>query len=144
MRIAILLALLLFGAPARAERFEVRMLNRNDAGGMVTGGMVFEPAYLRLRPGDSVKFLATNVTHNAATMPELLPAGAAPFKGRIDQEIEVAFQQPGLYGIKCIPHYAMGMVMIVEVGEPAAALPPLPPDTPPGVRERLERIMRAR
>lgn len=120
----------LHAAPARAEVHEVRMLNRNH-----TGGMVFEPDFLRVRPGDTVQFRAAHATHNAATMPELIPAGAAPFKGNINQEIAVTLDVPGTYGIQCIPHYAMAMVMLVQVGDgPVAAIP----ETLPGeVRRRF-------
>ncbi|MFC3126047.1 pseudoazurin [Pseudoroseomonas globiformis] len=131
----LILPLLLLAGTAQAEVYEVKMLNRN-----ASGGMVYEPDFLRLQPGDSVKFLATHVTHNAASMPEILPAGALPFKGRIDQEIEVRFTEPGLYGIKCIPHYAMGMVMLVQVGDGEVAADAIPDGLPPRVRQRIAEI----
>jgi len=132
--IAALATALLAAAPARAETHEVRMLNRNG-----TGGMVFEPDFPRLRPGDTVQFRATQATHNAASMPELLPAGAAPFKGNINQEIAVRFDRPGTYGVQCIPHYAMGMVMLVQVGDDPVA--PIPDALPGAVRRRLGEIL---
>lgn len=133
----LLLPLLLLAPAARAELYEVRMLNRN-----ATGGMVYEPDFLRLRPGDRIRFLATHATHNAASMPEMLPAGAAPFKGNINEEIEVTFTEAGLYGIKCVPHYAMGMVMLVQVGEAGPAPPPIPETLPERVRQRFAEILR--
>jgi pseudoazurin len=133
-------AFLLLATAAQAETFEVRMLNRNN-----TGGMVYEPDHVRLKPGDRVKFIATHVTHNAASMPEMLPPGAKPFKGRINEEIEVTFTAPGFYGIKCIPHYAMGMVMLVQVGEGAADALVIPEGLPPRVKQRFgEIVSRAR
>lgn len=30
--------------------------------------------------------------------------------------------EPGVYGIKCTPHFAMGMVMLVQVGDAPANL----------------------
>ena len=132
-----LLAFLLLSSGARAELHEVRMLNRNE-----TGGMVYEPDHLRLAPGDRVRFLATNATHNAASMPEMLPPGATPFKGQINQEIEVTSTEPGLYGIKCIPHYAMGMVMLVQVGDAQAAPRAIPDSLPEPVRRRFHEILR--
>lgn len=135
--LALTLGLALLAQPAAAETHEVRMLNRND-----TGGMVYEPDYLRLNPGDTVKFIATHVTHNAATIPEMLPDGARPFKGRINEEIEVTFTEPGFYGIQCIPHYAMGMVMLVQVGDAAPAAASIPDSLPARVRQRLQEIIR--
>jgi pseudoazurin len=130
------LGLLLLARPALAEIHEVRMLNRND-----TGGMVYEPDYLRLNPGDTVRFRATHVTHNAATIPQMLPEGATPFKGRINEEIEVTFTAPGFYGIQCIPHYAMGMVMLVQVGDAPPAAAEIPESLPARVRQRFGEII---
>ena len=39
-----------------------------------------------------------------------MPEGAKAFKGKINQEIAVTFDAPGTYGIKCAPHFGMGMV----------------------------------
>jgi pseudoazurin len=36
----------------------------------------------------------------------------------INEELEVTFEKPGLYGFRCRPHYGMGMVGMVVVGEP--------------------------
>ena len=99
--------------PAMAETFEVKMLTRAADG----SPMVFEPAYLRLEPGDSIKFLASQKGHNAESMKKMMPKGAKKFRGKINQEIEVSFDVNGWYGIQCKPHYAMGMVMVVQVGD---------------------------
>ncbi|WP_323715664.1 plastocyanin/azurin family copper-binding protein [Paracoccus aminovorans] len=55
---------------ALAEVHEVKMLNRND-----TGPMPFEPEYLVIQPGDTVKFLAVDPGHNAATIAGMIPEG---------------------------------------------------------------------
>ena len=47
----------------------------------------------------------------------MAPEGSAGFKGEINEEIEVMFDTAGLYGIKCKPHFAMGMVMTIATGE---------------------------
>ena len=114
--IATLLLGLLASTPSFAETFEVKMLNQGQK-----GSMVFEPDFLHLNPGDKVKFIATNKSHNAATIDGMVPEGATGFKGKINEEIEVAFDHPGFYGIKCSPHYGMGMVMLIKVGD--ATLP---------------------
>ncbi|MDR6100285.1 pseudoazurin [Agrobacterium larrymoorei] len=99
-------------ALALAETVEVRMLNQGEK-----GSMVFEPDYLHLQPGDTVKFIATHKSHNAATIEGMVPEGAKGFKGKINEEIEVTFERYGFYGIKCSPHFGMGMVMLIKVGE---------------------------
>ena len=40
------------------------------------GVMVFEPALVKIAPGDTVKFVATNKGHNAETIKGMLPEGA--------------------------------------------------------------------
>ena len=45
------------------------------------------------------------------------PEGSAGFKGAINEEIELMFDTAGLYGIKCKPHFAMGLVMTIAAGE---------------------------
>lgn len=138
MRIAFTLAslALLFCSQAMAEVHEVKMLNRGEA-----GSMVYEPDFLRVAPGDTVKFIATHSTHNAATIPGLLPDGASAFKGKINEQIEVQLDVPGVYGIQCIPHMAMGMVMLIQVGEPGPNAPVIPAALPQRASERLNAIV---
>ncbi len=47
----------------------------------------------------------------------MLPDGAAPMKGMMSKEVTMTVTKPGLYGIKCMPHYSMGMVALVQVGK---------------------------
>lgn len=121
---------------ALAETYEVQMLNRND-----TGPMVYEPDYLVVQPGDTVRFLATDPGHNAATIAGMIPEGGEKFVGKIDQEIEVTLTAEGLWGIKCSPHYTMGMVMLIQVGDTPATEADLPDDLPPEVRQRMDEII---
>ena len=111
--LALTAALALPLAAAHAADYEVKMLNKGAA-----GAMVFEPAFLALAPGDSVTFVPTDKGHDAASIAGMMPDGAAPFAGKINQEITVVFDVPGAYGIKCVPHYGMGMVALFVVGEP--------------------------
>ncbi len=110
---AILIAL---GSVASAETFEVKMLNKGDG-----GRMIFEPASLRVASGDTVKFVASAKGHNAESVAGMLPEGAEEFAGKINEEIEVTLTEPGFYGVKCKPHFAMGMVMVIAVGDDSAA-----------------------
>jgi pseudoazurin len=106
-------ALLPLALPAGAAEFEVKMLNKG-----AEGAMVFEPSLLKIAPGDTVKFLATDRMHNAESIAGMLPEGAKKFAGKINEEITVTFEQPGIYGIKCLPHYGVGMVAMIVVGTP--------------------------
>ena len=113
MMLAGALISLMVPVAANAAEVEIRMLNKGAA-----GVMVFEPAFVRVAPGDTVKFIAADKGHNAESVPEMLPAGAAAVVGRINEEVSITFTEPGVYGIKCKPHYSMGMVALVVVGEP--------------------------
>ena len=108
------IALLLLGGAAAAAEIEVKMLNKGS-----DGVMVFEPSLVKIEPGDTVKFVSTDKGHNAETINGMLPEGAAPFVGKANQDIAVSFDKPGVYGVKCLPHYGMGMVALVVVGTPA-------------------------
>lgn len=128
---------LLLATPALAETHEVRMLNRGEA-----GAMVYDPAYLHIAPGDTVRFLPTQPGHNAASIEGLLPEGAAPFKSGINKEFDLVLTRPGAYGVKCSPHVAMGMVMLIEVGDRTEVT--LPDTLPRKAAERFQAILAAR
>jgi pseudoazurin len=104
-------------APAQAAEIEVKMLTRGES-----GMMVFEPALVQIEPGDTVRFVPVDPGHNAESIKGMIPEGAEPFKGGIGKEIVVTFEQEGLYGYQCMPHYGMGMVGLVVVGNKEANL----------------------
>ena len=105
----------IFASPAVAKDVQVKMLNKG-----ASGAMVFEPALVKISPGDTVTFVAADKGHNAEIISTMIPAGAAPFKGKMNQNITVKFGKPGVYGYKCLPHYGMGMVGAVIVGNGGA------------------------
>ena len=117
MRKMLLLAtaavLMTVAGSALAAEIEVKMLNKG-----AEGMMVFEPALVKVAPGDTVKFVATDKGHNAETIKGMLPADATPFLGKNGEDITVTFDKAGVYGVKCLPHYGMGMVAMVVVGTP--------------------------
>src|SRR3546814_17315802 len=81
--------------------------------------MVFEPAFVKAESGDTVRFVAVDKGHNAESIAGMLPEGAEPFAGKFNQEITVTLEQPGVYGYRCKPHYGMGMVGMIVVGDAA-------------------------
>ena len=84
--------------------------------------MIFKPAVLRIAPGDTVKFVATDRGHNAQSLPGMTPEGAEEFRGRMNEEVEVTFDVDGTYGYVCQPHMAMGMIGFILVGDFTANL----------------------
>lgn len=107
-------ALALAAGAASAETFEVHMLNKGDA-----GAMVFEPAYVHAAPGDVIRFLAVDKGHNVQSIDGMLPAGVEAFKTKFNDDFELTVAQEGVYGVKCTPHYGMGMVALIQVGDAA-------------------------
>ncbi|MEO1140519.1 MAG: pseudoazurin [Pseudomonadota bacterium] len=103
----------LLGSAAFAETIEVQMLNEGTDGER----MVFEPAFVQAAAGDTIRFVATDKGHNAEINDGMLPEGADAFTGRINEEIEVTLDVEGVYGVICKPHFAMGMVMTIAVGD---------------------------
>ena len=98
---------------ALAAEFEIQMKNKGEA-----GAMVFEPSFLKIAPGDTVHFIPTDKSHNVETIKDMLPEGAEPLKSKMNEEYSYTFTEGGIYGIKCTPHYAMGMVGLIQVGAP--------------------------
>jgi pseudoazurin len=112
--IAASLAALLLATAAHAENHEVQMLNKGTE-----GAMVFEPAFLNVAVGDTITFNSTDKGHNAENIKGMLPEGVEPFKSALGEDYVLTVTAEGLYGIKCTPHYTMGMVALIQVGAPA-------------------------
>ncbi len=98
----------------KAAEVEIKELNKGTQGGI----FVFEPAFVRIAPGDTVHFIPTDKGHDAASIPNMLPDGATPFQGKMSQDVVVTFDKPGVYGVRCVPHYGLGMVALIAVGNP--------------------------
>ncbi|MCR4269060.1 pseudoazurin [Nitratireductor sp. ZSWI3] len=106
-------ALLALTGVAGAAEHLIEMHNKGEK-----GAMVFVPDFVRAAPGDTVRFVAVDKGHNAESIKGMVPAGVEPFKGGVNEEVTVTLEKDGVYGIKCAPHYGMGMVALVVVGEP--------------------------
>jgi pseudoazurin len=100
---------------AFAADHQVHMLNKGPNG----QAMQFEPAFLKIAPGDTVTFVPTDKGHDTEVIAGLLPEGAEPWKGKINEQITVTFSKEGLYVYKCMPHFPMGMVGLIQVGDAA-------------------------
>lgn len=97
---------------AHAAEVEMKLVNQGS-----DGIMAFEPPVVKIKPGDSVKFVATDAGHMVAPIPGIEPEGAKVFQGEFSKDSTVTFDKPGVYGVQCIPHYFMGMVGLVAVGD---------------------------
>jgi pseudoazurin len=108
-------ALALLAGPGFAKDITVKMKNQG-AGGI----MVFEPAYVSAAVGDTVHFVPADMGHNATPITGMLPDGVDAPMGAMNKEYVLHLSKPGLYGIKCTPHFSMGMVALVKAGTGAA------------------------
>ena len=116
--------------PAAATVHRVRMLQQGSR-------YVYEPAGLRVQPGDIVEFVnVSGGPHNVQFYPNRIPAGAADVMNRNmpnrlgsvmgpmmvtpNQTYRVSFAgaPQGTYDYFCLPHQAMGMKATIIVGQP--------------------------
>lgn len=97
----------------QAAEYEVKMLNRGEK-----GIMVFEPDYIVAEKGDTIRFIPTDKGHNVEGIKGMLPDNVENFKSPFNEEFTLQLTEEGFYGVKCTPHYAMGMVALISVGTP--------------------------
>jgi len=77
----------------------------------------FNPKILFINPGDTVQWVNMTI-HDSVSMQGLIPEGAEPWKFNIGQNGAVTLPEEGVYIYKCIPHYPVGMVAAIIVGNP--------------------------
>ncbi len=123
--------------PASAKDIDVRMLNRGSGGAF----FVFAPEVVHVAPGDTVNFVATDKGHEVHSVPDMIPVGAQPFEGKLNQDAKVTFTVPGVYVIACKPHTPMGMIGIVVVGDPVNLDKINPAPLPGKAKARLESLL---
>ena len=109
-KLAYTLFLTLYTLSAFSQYHVVKMLNAGKE-----GMMVFEPAVLSIKKGDTVKFVATDVAHNSSSVEGMIPEGAEPWVGAMNQDIEVTLTEEGVYVYQCTPHNMMAMIGVIKV-----------------------------
>jgi len=99
-------------APAFAADTTVEMLNKRDDGAK----MVYSEDITRIDVGDTITWVPTSKGHNVEFIAG--PDGwKAPKKSKLNKEVEITFDTPGVYLYQCSPHKSMGMIAIVVVGD---------------------------
>ncbi|MBH44751.1 MAG: pseudoazurin [Gammaproteobacteria bacterium] len=111
-KILFLFMMVLASVDVYSEEYQIKMLSSLE-GKM----MVFEPPVLYIKAGDTVKWISKEPGHNSASIDEMLPKNAKSWNGAVNEEISVKFDVEGTYGYKCTPHYILGMVGLIIVGE---------------------------
>lgn len=110
----VLTAIAVIGIATDASSAEVVVTTLNTGPG---GVMVFDPAFVTLNPGDTIKLVPGDKGHNIETIKGMAPEGAPAVKTTVGSEETIPFAKEGVYGFKCSPHYMMGMVALVVVGK---------------------------
>jgi pseudoazurin len=102
----------LFATTAYAEDMTIEMLNKRDDGAK----MVYSEDIARIDVGDTITWVPTSKGHNVEFVAG--PDGwKAPKKSKLNKEVEMTFDTPGVYLYQCSPHKTMGMIAIVVVGD---------------------------
>lgn len=96
---------------ANAAEHEVKMLNTGK-----DGTMVFEPGFLKVAKGDTVKFVPTDLGHNSVSTH--VPDGGPTWQGEMNKAVSVTLNTEGVYVYLCVPHTVMAMAGVIQVGAP--------------------------
>ena len=95
-----------------AEDATVEMLDKLDK-----RKMVFNQEIVRIDPGDTVFWKATDRGHNVEFISKNgVPAGVEKFKSKVGKDTEFTFTVPGIYAYWCVPHKTLGMIGFIIVG----------------------------
>ena len=96
-----------------AEGTTVEMLDKLDK-----RKMVFNQEIVRIDPGDTVFWKATDRGHNVEFISKNgVPDGVEKFKSKVGKDTEFTFTIPGIYAYWCVPHKTLGMIGFVIVGD---------------------------
>ena len=98
-------------AEANGTIIEIAMITRDPE----TGRQVFSPRIVNAKVGDTIVFKPTDPTHQSQSIDEMMPAGVTGWLGKVNEEVSYVIPAPGIYGYKCAPHYAAGMVGVIFV-----------------------------
>tara|TARA_B100001059_G_C17275232_1_gene305556 strand:+ start:58 stop:489 length:432 start_codon:yes stop_codon:yes gene_type:complete len=113
MKKILFIILLAISTSLFSAEHEIKMLNFG-----ADGGMVFEPGFLKVNVGDTVNFTAVDISHNTESVTGLIPVGASGWKGEINENVSVVIDKEGVYVYQCTPHVILGMVGVIQAGNP--------------------------
>ena len=110
MKYFALTAALLMSTPAFAADMTIEMLNKDAEGNR----QVYSEEVARIDVGDTITWVPTNKGHNIEMV-------ASPnnmkLRSKNNKEVQITFEEPGIYYYWCTPHKGMGMIGLVVVGD---------------------------
>ena len=101
----------MFATSSYAADITVDMLNKRDDGAK----MAYSEDISRIDVGDTITWVSTSKGHNVEFIAG--PEGATlPKKSKMNKDVSVTFDTPGVYLYQCTPHKGLGMIALVVVG----------------------------
>jgi pseudoazurin len=77
----------------------------------------FVPQVIFIKPGDTVEWVGMQSGHNSASIEGMIPEGAEAWRSVIGQNFSITLTKPGAYIYKCEPHFSLGMLGAIVVGD---------------------------
>jgi len=108
--ITLIISLATLNLAVNAKDYEVKLLTTDTNG----QNMVMSPGYLKISSGDTVTFVPSDPSHNVESLS--IPAKAEPFSSKMGKKFTHTFDKDGVYLYKCTPHFALGMLGVIQVG----------------------------
>ncbi len=105
------LCLLLCSGAINAKDHTVKLLTQGSDGKM----MVFEPIFIKIAKGDTVNFVPSDSSHNAKSFS--VPSEKSSFETPYGKATKITFNEEGVILVKCVPHFALGMIGVVQIGD---------------------------
>jgi len=109
--IAAVLCLTFGSAVSRADDLVIRMVDASK-----DGPLTFDPVFVTAKVGDTLVFTPESKGHTTQSL--LVPEGAKPWKSGYDKLTRITVEKEGIYLYGCEAHLRMGMVGVVQVGQP--------------------------
>jgi pseudoazurin len=115
-RFGFMIAAMLLAVPVTAHGADatVEMLNKDPNS---KERNIYAPGLVQVEPGDTVSWIAADRGHNIEFVQGAFPEGVDRFRSSLGKDVSYTFTVPGIYVYKCTPHYGLGMVGAVVVGE---------------------------
>ena len=115
-RFGFVIAAMLLAVPATAYGADVtvEMLNKDPNS---KERNIYAPGLVQVEPGDTVSWIAADRGHNVEFVQGAFPERVDRFRSSLGKDVSYTFTVPGIYVYKCTPHYGLGMVGFVVVGE---------------------------
>lgn len=102
---------MMFATSSYAADITIDMLNKRDDGAI----MAYSEDISRIDVGDTITWVSTSKGHNVEFIAG--PEGATlPKKSKMNKDVSVTFDTPGVYYYQCTPHKSMGMIALIVVG----------------------------